>query len=125
MVVCNDATTGLHSDDHSWHISRFLKYELLGQTTTSGLSLVCTRISIALLVLRLTTPKPWFRIGIYVIIALIFASHLPLAIVLFARCKPVRKYWMPDVPGKCLLQMISLAVGYVNCGMLQHRLGSP
>lgn len=69
-------------------IRRFLKYELMARTTIS-LAMMCTRISIALFMLRFAATQIWFKRGLYCLIGLLLFSHITLMIVTLASCKQV------------------------------------
>lgn len=122
IVICSDPGGGHHMFDLELSlVRRFLKYELMARTTIS-LAMMCTRISIALFMLRLAATQIWFKRGLYCLIGLLLFSHITLMIVTLASCEPVSKYWNPLGPGRCWSLEAWLAIGCINCGIVIMRL---
>ena len=63
-------------------------------------SLAVSKLAIALFLLRLTQFNR-LRYLIWGLIAFLFLSHVPFLIAVSLQCIPVRKFWSPEVPGKC------------------------
>ena len=115
-VVAVDAGIGRHKSALSPKaFQRAVKYELLTRVSLT-LSQMFVRLSVALLMLRFSSPKRWFEVSVDCLIVLIVVSHIPAVVLAIERCNPVRKDWSSHVPGDCHSQYVARAVWYYNCG---------
>ena len=117
MLICIDDINVSHPYELTVsRLSHFAKYSLITRTVINGLALLSTRVSVAFLALRLCSPKRWFVRCTWVIIVLLVAVHVPLVVAQVVRCKPIQRYWRPDLKGSCWPDRVILDIAYINAG---------
>ena len=84
--------------------------------TVFVVSVLFTRISICLFLLRIFGTKKVWRWGLYSIIAFVIITGLPAGIVVLLQCPPTRRMRQPSQPGTCWRPEVGLGVGYFNGG---------
>ncbi|KAL8666377.1 MAG: hypothetical protein Q9168_007492 [Polycauliona sp. 1 TL-2023] len=71
---------------------------------TNLFAVFLVRLSIALFFLRLIPPKKRYLWTIWGVIGLLALSDIYVSINYFFECVPIRKVWLPDVPGSCAVR---------------------
>ena len=116
MNVAVDAGLGRHlADLGEAQVSRILEFQTLAQFAY-GLSIMCTRISICLLLLRISlgAEQKWFPTTIYCIMAVIAITNISSEIFALTLCRPIQKIWTPNMPGTCWSQKAHYSIGLYN-----------
>lgn len=87
--------------DLSADFTQAWKWQLLTEWE-SAFSLLFTRISVCLFLLRIFgAVRQWRRI-LYCALAFITVTNIPFAIIVITECAPMRKSWDPSIHGKCV-----------------------
>ena len=102
------------SPDFMARLSQALKIETIAEVIIIC-SLIFTKISICLFLLRIfgKNNKIW-RWGLYSIMAFSVATNLASIAVIYPSCRPVQKFWNPEVPGICWRPRVYIAIAEYN-----------
>ncbi|KAH7333457.1 hypothetical protein BKA65DRAFT_45223 [Rhexocercosporidium sp. MPI-PUGE-AT-0058] len=91
---------------------RILQY-LYGVFIAGLLTSIFSRISVACLLLELTSSKTWKAV-LWITIAFQLASLLSILPLEVFQCRPIRKFWEPVAGGKCISPAVMWTLGYVS-----------
>ena len=80
------------------------------------ISMLFSKISFCLFLLKLFATHFRWRLFFYLLIAFITATYLAAAIVIFPQCTPTAKLWNPLLPGDCLSQATQIGVYHYQGG---------
>lgn len=86
-------------------------------TTLAPISLMFSRISICLLLLRLFSVNRGYKIFIWCFIVIIVTTNIATAAIVLPECTPLAKLWDPLLPGTCWAKGTSVIVGRLNGGI--------
>jgi len=95
------------------NISYTIKWVYLSEgpaIMAAGLS----RISFALLLLRLTPPSVGKRRFLWAIMIIQLVFDLAAVIATYAQCQPVQRYWDPSISGSCWAPTVQQYTGFVQ-----------
>ena len=116
MTVAVDAGLGRHVVTlNKEHVSRALEFETLAQFFALS-SIMFTRLSICLSLLRFAALQGWFSTTIYCTMGVIVMTNLSSDIVILMFCRPVQKAWTPNLPGTCWSHETQHSLGLYNGG---------
>lgn len=82
----------------------------------STFSLMFTKISVCLSLLRIIKSNRVRRRVMYIIMALIVATNLSSTIAIFPQCKPIEKLWNPTRKSTCISKGTQLAIYFYQGG---------
>lgn len=74
---------------------------------TNLFAVFLVRLSIALFFLRLVPPKRRYIWTIWAVIGILAISDIYISINFFFECRPIRKVWLPEIPGTCFSDVIN------------------
>ncbi len=92
-----------------------LKLETIAEVIV-GCSLVFTKVSICLFLLRIFGTNKIWRWGLYSIGAFAVATYLASIATIYPSCQPVERMWDPTVPGTCWKAGAYIAIAEYNGG---------
>jgi uncharacterized membrane protein len=99
---------GNHAGTHEWDLLKTqvpnALYWLNANSTTYGIAIMCTKISILLLYQRVFFPQPWSRSGILLkaFMALLAGFYISTTIAKIWQCLPREHIWDKSIPGTCI-----------------------
>ena len=116
MTAAVDAGIGRHVVTlNNEQVSRAIEFETLAQFFALS-SIMFTRLSICLSLLRFAALQGWFSTMIYCTMGVIVVTNVSSNTALLMFCRPVQKAWTPNLPGACWSQETQHALGLYNGG---------
>ena len=105
---------------HKYYLSNydfkeFLKYDYLDWIQTF-ITLAVSKISICLLLLRLSKFSKLKRV-LYLLIAFLVITHVPLTFMIIFQCGPISKDWNPVISGHCWSKDVIVNILIAQGGM--------
>lgn len=93
--------------------------------STYNLSLMCTRLSVSILLYRISPGERLWNVIIFSIIGFIAVTNISATILLLISCHPIQKIWLPYIPGKCWPDKTVHIVTYYCSGRLLYLMIVP
>ena len=81
-------------------LSHAVKYQHFA-ILSNILSTTFARISICMFLLSIFKIDRRWRGGLLALITFLVVSTIPIVVIIFAQCRPIRKLWYPQTPGQC------------------------